>query len=319
MTNIKFTDDTERLKALELVFIEQSAQAMVLKKIRGISTMKKICEIAGVDTTYVYCHKNPSAEDKIKYEDFQRRVNLFAKTFKDYKSQISDAEEDYETQLEIATEQMFMLQVEKSELMNKLHQRNNKINDLSAELTHHQLIQSSDKMLSPTEQLNDNTINVISPDKTLMHNDQYEFYDSELRENAWTEAKEEFQQLMRRKIPQRVYICIGLPCSGKSDWVENKKGIAKDRHAVIIDATNLTAGERAQWITLARKAIDVKICAVRLVTDFSTIKERNSSSKRLTQNKFIEFEVLEKKRKQLKEVEIIFEDFDEMLVIRENS
>lgn len=315
MSKLKHTTDEERLTALENAFVKQSSEAIIIGKIRGIATMKAICKLANVDPTYAYGKNNPSPESLKKYKKFQEKVNTFAKTFIDHKNNILSNIEDNQDLLEAAREQLFNLKIENNTLINKLSKSETSKNNLQAELVQAQLLNNSNQVFSPSTLINDNTIHIISPDKTLQHNDQYQYFDIELRDKAWDSAKEEFQRLIRRKVPLRVYLLIGLPCSGKSTWVE-KLDVLRDRHTIIIDASNLKKGDRAQWINLARKNSNVKICAVMFLTDFLTIKERNA--KRHLQNKFIDVSILEAKRDRFEPVDIKFEDFDEMIIVRED-
>jgi len=165
--------------------------------------------------------------------------------------------------------------------------------------------------------MNQNTVNYISPDHGLQRNEQYEFYDAKLREKAWSDAKTEFIQLIRRDLPIRVYILIGLPCSGKTEWSKNLKNLMTDRHSIVVDATNLKVGDRAIWLNLANQGKNVKKCAVRFVTDFMTIRKRNEDEQRLSSGKRLALSILESKRNEFEEVNIVFEDFDEMIVVRE--
>ncbi|MBC3767281.1 MAG: hypothetical protein HRU18_22510 [Pseudoalteromonas sp.] len=310
----KFKSDKERLQALEAAFLSQTAEAFVKNKLRGIATMKVICKVADVDTTYVYGHKNPSPEDKKKYDAFVAKVNLFAETFKSRDKKIVSDEVDLEEQLQNARDNNFVLKYEVNELKIKLSNLNK---ELMGQKTNNVLSSVLGNPKSPASQLNENTISVVSPDIGLIHNNRYEFSNVKLREKAWREAKLHFQKLMKRSVPQRVFILIGLPSSGKSTWAQETRDFNKDRHSVIVDSTNLTKGERAQWIMLARKAKDVKICAVRFLVDFTTIKERNILNTQ--NNKFIDVEILEKKRDSIEEIDFEFEDIDEVIIVRHDQ
>lgn len=314
MSKSKHSSDEERLEALENTYITQTTESMIIGKIRGVATMKVICQIADVDTTYAYGKNNPTDKYLQKYKKFQKKVNDYAKSFKLHKANLLNNIDDNQDLLEAAREHLFNLKIENNSLLNKLQIANSRNTNLQTELLEAQLMNNKNHISQSMSQLNDNTINVISPDRTLQHNGQYQFFDIQLRNKAWNDAKEEFQRLMRRKIPQRIYLLVGLPCAGKSTWIDDRK-MLKDRHTVIVDATNLMKGDRAQWITLARKNHDVKICTVMFLTDFMTIKERNSQ--RHSQNKFIDVSVLESKRDKFEPIDIKFEDIDEMVIVRE--
>jgi hypothetical protein len=315
MPKNKITSDEDRLKELERVYTKQTTEALIIGKIREVATMKVICKIADVDPTYVYGKNNPTPEALKQYKKFQAKVNGFANTFKKHKANLSNIEDEKLDLLESAREHLFKLEIENTDLVNKLKESHEKQRNLQAEVLEAQLLNNSNKLSQPSSQLNSNTINVISPDATLQYNKHYEFFDDELKEKAWDEARETFQRLIKRKIPQRVYLLVGLPCSGKSEWAKAEK-VLHDRHTVVIDTTNLTKGERALWINLARKCQDIKVCAVVFLTDFLTIKERNIE--RLNQNKFIDVSILEAKKDKFEPVDIKFEDVDEMIIVRED-
>jgi predicted kinase len=315
MPKKQITSDEDRLKELERVYTQQTTEALITGKLRKVATMKTICTIANVDPTYVYGKNNPTPEALKKYLDFQEKVNDFAETFKNNKANLSSIEDEKLNLLESAREHLFKLEIENTDLVNKLKKAHEKQRNLQAEVLEAQVLNNSNKLSHPSSQLNSNTINVISPDDTLQYNKHYEFFDDELKEKAWDEAREKFQHLIKRKVPQRIYLLVGLPCSGKSEWAKAEK-VLHDRHAVIIDATNLTKGERALWINLARKGQDIKVCAVVFLTDFLTIKERNIE--RLNQNKFIDVSILEAKKDKSEPIDIKFEDVDEMIIVRED-
>lgn len=307
---LKPKDDNDRLNNLELAYTLKTAEAIRTGKLRTVATMDAICKLALVDPTYAYGHKNPSEKDLGRYKAFQKKVNDFAKDFKQLQKESENEVEENKDVLKAAREQLFKLAIEKNDLINKYQKLLKQNKNLESEALETQLTNTAS-----SSRVNENTINVICPDDTLTYNDQYNFYNNELREKAWNEARAKFQKLMKRKIAQRVFLLVGIPCSGKSTWIE-KRELISDRHAVIIDATNLTKGDRAEWIMLARKCADIKIRAVLFLTDFSTIKSRNSQ--RRNQGKYIDVSILEAKEKNLQLIDVRFEDFDEIEIIRED-
>lgn len=311
------TTDAERLQALQEVFIQQKVIALKEMKHRGIATVGRICQIANVDRTYLYDEKKSSSVDAFKaFESFRNKVLDFADEFKEIKAGIAKSDDELSKMYANSLETNLKLTIEKNQLRILLQDRNEVIQNLQSENTSLQAVNANTRISNSAEQMNQNTVHYISPDRALQHNEHYQFYDEKLRNQAWFDAKTEFSRLMRRKLPMRVYILIGLPCAGKTTWSDNRLGLKSDRHSVIVDATNLTVGDRAQWLGLARRAENVKVCAVRFVTDFITIRERNEL--RESSGKRLELSVLESKRDKLEEVDIVFEDFDEMLIVRDD-
>ena len=308
-------NNEERLKALEAVFAEQTAKAIAENKIRGIATMAVICDLAQVDTTYVYGHK-PGTEDELaQYKRFHQRVIKFSKHFMDRKKDINDLAVTTETKYQNSLEQNHALLKDKVRLEVQCGLLRDKNNKLMAEKVH---LQASGPDEGPKNivPITDVTVSIISPDDHLERDSRYRFHDKKRRDQAWSKARTEFARLMKRKMQQRVYLLVGPPCSGKSTWAE-KKNISPDRHAVIIDATNLTAGDRATWIVQAQKATDVKICVVHFLTAPTTLAARNLSEER--RYKKLDSDVLEEKIESLEEVDPNFEEVDEILYVRESN
>jgi AAA domain len=310
--------DAERLKALQEAFTQQKVIALQRMKLRGIATVGKVCEIANVDRTYLYNEEKSSSAEAFKaFETFKNEVLDFANEFKKIKAGKAESDDELSKKYSNSLETNLKLTTEKNQLRKLLQDRNDVIQKLQSENSSLHAVNANTRISNSAEQMNQNTVHCISPDRTLQHNEQYEFYDEKLKKKAWLDAKTEFSQLMRRKLPMRVYILIGLPCAGKTTWSDNRQGLKRDRHSVIVDACNLTAGERAQWLGLARRAENVKTCAVRFLTDLITIRERNEL--RESSGKRIDLPTLEVKRDNFEEVDIIFEDFDEMLIVRDDS
>lgn len=305
----------ERLKALEETFSEQSGIAVLKNKIRGIATMAKICELAQVDTTYVYGHKGGTDDELAGYEDFQKRVNKFNKNFVKNKKNIHALAVTAETKFLDSLEQNHNLEKEKAALVVQCGLLQGRIEKLMVEKAH-LFAENPSPVKDPEKlmQITDITTHIICPDEHLEIDGRYRYHNRKLRDQAWSKARAEFARFMKRKVKQRVYILVGPPNSGKSPWAA-KKNISPDRHAVIVDATNLTAGDRATWIVQAQKAIDVKICVVYFLTDILTLTARNSQRER----KKIDADVLQEKFESLEEVNPHFEEVDEILYVRESD
>ncbi|MDC9519658.1 hypothetical protein PSH55_00785 [Pseudoalteromonas sp. Angola-31] len=310
------TTDDERLQALKDAFIQQKVIALREMKHRGIATVGRICQVANVDRTYLYDDKKSSCVDAFKgFESFRNKVLDFANEFKEIKAGKSKSDDELSTMYSNSLETNLKLTIEKNQLRILLQDRNEVIQNLQFENTSLKAVNTNTRISNSAKQMNQNMVHYISPDRALQYNEHYHFYDENLRKKAWFDAKTEFSRLMLRKLPMRVYILIGLPCSGKTTWSDNRLDIKNDRHSVIVDATNLTMGDRALWLVLARRAENVKTCAVRFLIDFMAVRERNEL--RESSGKRLELSTLESKRDKLEEVDIVFEDFDEMLIVRE--
>ena len=82
---------------------------------------------------------------------------------------------------------------------------------------------------------------------------------------------------LKKTIPTRVYILVGLPGSGKTTWSENFK-FYLDKRSIVIDCCNLSYFERSDWVSLIKiSAPEASICAVYFDTPFEIILERNES------------------------------------------
>jgi hypothetical protein len=305
----------EKLKALEVTFAEQSAKAISGNKIRGIATLGKICELAQVDKTHVYGHTPCPPEIAKKYKDILERVQKFNADFLERKQKIAELGVSDDLKLRDAQEDNHTLKSEVTDLEARvqfLQRRNMELltkNTQLESISHLGNIQDEQ-----VTHLSDVTINIICPDDHLERDGRYRFHNEKKRDEAWKNAQTEFSKLMKRNIPQRVYLLLGPPCSGKSTWAKNKK-VNFDRHAVIVDTTNLKAGDRARWIVQANKASNVKICIVKFIVDDSILRARNA----LRHHKMLDAEVLQQKIDELENVDPVFEDIDEMLFVRSSD
>lgn len=313
----KLTTNAERLSALEKAFQEQVAKAYEEKKTNNIVSISALCKKTGVHRNYIYGNISMSDDDKKLFAAFRKKIDKFIADFQKERSDDAIDREDLGKQLAQAKEDSFALQEELSTLETTLASSLKRSEKLLAENT--QLRQMVHEVnTTPTEAkvlgLEGVTKNIICPDAKLEINGRYEFSNPKQRDIAWEESFVEFQKLMKRKVPQRVYLLVGPPCVGKSTWA-SKDNVTLDRHSVIIDATNLTVAERAQWLALIPRNTDVKVCIVRFLVDEMTLRSRNAERTL----KRIDVDVLEEKIKKTEEVNPRIERVDEVLYVRSDD
>lgn len=306
----------ERLQALEDVFEKQSAEAIRRSKVNKIVSLNVICELAGVPRNHVYGKTSPLEDIKEKYADFRRRVQGFIDAFNDGRKSAKSDTESEEAMLQQALEDNQLLKKELTDERAQNRLLRDRHNNLLAKNTHmEQMLVNPTKLNNQkVETLAGATKNIICPDDHLERNGRYEFNNPQQRNLAWEKAITEFITLMKRNVPQRIYLLCGPPCAGKSTWAKGDN-VAFDRHAVIVDATNLTAGDRAKWLAQIPHNKGVKVCVVRFLVDDMTLKSRNVQR----HHKQIDVDILERKIKSLEEVNPHFEAVDEMLFVRSDD
>lgn len=119
---------------------------------------------------------------------------------------------------------------------------------------------------------------IISPDVFRYIGSKYSFGDAEHNQKATNKAYDSLEKALSRDLKMRLYILVGLPCSGKSTWSENAE-MCSDRHPVVFDATNLSRVERLQVIHQVKRFKDLPICCVVFDTPMTEIRKRNSMNR----------------------------------------
>lgn len=126
---------------------------------------------------------------------------------------------------------------------------------------------------------------VVSPDNFRTVGGRYKIGSKAQENEAWGNAYKKLEELLSRKLRMRLYILVGLPCSGKSTWAEEGM-VATDRHPVIFDATNLTSFDRSRLVHSLSRFTDLPKVCVYFETDMEIIRERNrtlrTSGKQMT-------------------------------------
>lgn len=119
---------------------------------------------------------------------------------------------------------------------------------------------------------------IISPDDYFVTNGEYRFFDDELRHKAWLRAYDDLELALARSYQKRLYILVGLPCSGKSTWAR-QADLPQDRHPIIFDATNILRHLREDLLHRVKRFDGVRRCCVYFDTSRELIMSRHLSER----------------------------------------
>ena len=311
----------EKRTALTTAFERLKIRALATGKI-SICSIKKICKEADVSDTYLYTDKLGSEKDNAKYHKIRDEILAFKKSFKDG---IQDIQID--TELGRAQEEKIKLKNERDSahlqylevlqqvegLKRMVIQQKKRIKENADEAVSVAAI-NIQKSKYDSKAPSFPQVNIVSPDSHLLVGGKYCFDDKNLRNLAWRTSVHQFEELLKRPLSQRVYILVGPPCAGKSEWCKTSD-YYPDRHPVVVDSTNLTKSVRANWFNVIYKykhKNDIKMCAVFFDVPFDVLQKRNNMR---SPDKRLDDELLLTKLKTLEPVDI-YEGFDEIKVIR---
>lgn len=308
----------EKIAALRDAFERLKVRAIATGNLNECS-IRKVCDKANVSNSYLHTSRLKDKNTNKRYHSVKDDIVSFREGFANNSTQSElslaiAAKDEMKGERDKAHVDYRASRKEISGLKNQLKVANDKLqaqNYLAVDIAHSNLQakNSQKNQLSITSEPK-----VVSPDTHLYKNGQYSFTDKNLRDAAWRTARHDFEGLLKRNLPTRVYILVGAPCSGKTFW-SKQSNYYQDMHIVAIDATNLTKSDRAAWFSLIYKhkhQVDIKVCAVFFDTPYVVLMERNNKrppDKRLTD------EELQEKFNKLEPVDV-FEDFDEIMVVR---
>jgi len=275
----------QRLAKLREVFGRRQELARRSGKKHDVS-IAKICAEAGVDKVYLHGYRlNEDSPERAEYLAFKQEVLDFQKNLSagyeksEDKRQLEELRQRYAALLSDCEPLQRELAYYKKQSSNELgeldHNRSRmtqllaKVAELEDELAHTK--QKGNLAGAITGRLKKH---VVSPDNFRTVGGRYKF-GSQVHENeAWGQAYKKLEELLSRKLKMRLYILVGLPCSGKSTWAEDGV-VATDRHPVIFDATNLTNVDRYRFVHSLSRFTDLPKTCVYFDTDMEIIRERN--------------------------------------------
>jgi predicted kinase len=318
----------ERLSALREAFGRRKEIARGSGKKHDVS-ITKICADAKVDKVYLFGHrlqdgdKNKGAYLKLRDDILKFQENLAAGAEKSQdKRDAEELEEKYNALLadvEPLQRDLAYLRAqssndagERSRTRNRETELLARIAQLESDLSHAPKATNLSGGIAARVQTH-----VVSPDAFRIVGGKYRVGSKKHEAEAWAKAYEKLEELLSRKLKMRLYLLVGLPCSGKSTWAQ-EGSLRTDRHPVIFDATNLTSMDRARLVSSLARFKDLPKTCVYFDTDMAIIRERNRTLR--TADKRMSDDDLSRMRDQLERPDPYEEAWiDELIVVRHHG
>lgn len=275
----------QRLAKLREVFGRRQEIARRSGKKHDVS-IAKIAKEAGVDKVYLHGYRlNEDSPERAEYLAFKQEVLDFQRSLVAGLEKSEDKRE-----IEELKQRYKALQADCEPLQRELaYYKAQSRNDLG-ELDHNRA--RTTQLLAKVAELDDELAqyrkqgnaagaiagrvqkHVVSPDHFRTVGGKYKFGSKAHENEAWGKAYKQLEELLSRKLKMRLYILVGLPCSGKSTWAE-ESSVATDRHPVIFDATNRSSVDRYRFVHSLSRFTDLPKVCVYFDTDMEVIRERN--------------------------------------------
>jgi hypothetical protein len=314
-----------RLLALREAYGELKARAIQTNKVNECS-ITKVAERAGVNKMYLTGNKR-FAECGVadKYRAIGQAVLRFREDFKAGKILSDDQNKIKALEAELdkvkASFYPYFLQIESNKSAAesdraKLREAEDRITLLQAKIVEIETQDFAASGIKAASAFSERLVRtIISPDKHLMVNGEYRFRDENLQNQSWLKSYDELEEALSRSYAKRLYVLVGLPCSGKTTWA-GKSDLYPDRHSIIFDATNLTRYDRENLIHRFKRFSNVRKCCVYFDTPIVVIRDRNSNNR--TRDKQLLDEEIDVKMHELQPPDPYKEKWiEEMIVVRD--
>jgi hypothetical protein len=287
-------------------------------------SINKICDHAGVPKAYLHGHRlqddNP---DKAAYLKLKDEINSFRDKFK------SSNDISVEKRELIELQKRYDVLKKSISPMEQELQRSKKMESIASE-SNNDSMNSKTQMLAKIQQLQEQleaaptstnvvgamqrrvTRSIVSPDKYRMVAGRYQMGNKKVEQETWTQTYKTLNNLLSRPLKMRLYVLVGLPCSGKTTWAE-KADLESDRHPVVFDATNLKEADRARLVASLCQYEDLSKYCVFFDVDMADIRRRNRETR--TSDKQITDDDLTIMNQELEKPDPYSEEWIEHLVV----
>jgi len=287
-------------------------------------SINKICENAGISKSYLHGHRLKDDDpDKTAYLKLKDEINTFRGNFKSSnivsveKSELNELQKRYDSLLKSV-----------NPLVRELQQL--KQSESAASGSYKDSMDSKTLLLAKIQQLEEqlaaaptsaNVVgamqrrvarSIVSPDKYRMVAGRYQMGNKKSEQEAWTQTYKTLDNLLSRPLKMRLYILVGLPCSGKTTWAENSD-LEGDRHPVVFDATNLKEADRARLVASLGRYEDLSKYCVYFDVDMGDIRRRNRETR--TADKQITDDDLAVMKQELEKPDAYTEEWIEHLIV----
>lgn len=275
----------QRLAKLREVFGRRQEIARRSGKRHDVS-IAKIAAEAGVDKVYLHGYRlNENLPERAEYLAFKQEVLDFQRSLVAGLEKSEDKRE-----IEELNQRYKALQADCEPLQRELAYYKAQSSNNFGEMDHNRA--RTTQLLAKVAELDDELAqyrkqgnaagaiagrvqkHLVSPDHFRTVGGKYKFGSKAHENEAWGKAYKQLEELLSRKLKMRLYILVGLPCSGKSTWAEDS-AVATDRHPVIFDATNLSNVDRYRFVHSLSRFTDLPKVCVYFDTDMEIIRERN--------------------------------------------
>ena len=285
----KTVSHADKLQNLRVEFGRAQERARAKGSVNECS-INKICKHADVPKNYLLGHRLQDGDaNKTEYLKLADEINEFRETFQPStettaeRQELIDLTKKYENlanSINPLTKKL--LELEESErTVSKIHRSSvdtatmyvAKIKQLEELL---EAAPSGTNVAGAMQRAV--TRQIVSPDTYRMAGGRYQKGDRKAEQDVWKEAYNSLDNLLSRPLKMRLYILVGLPCSGKSTWANNAD-LESGRHPVVFDATNLKMSSRTQIIASLGRFEDLPKYCVYFDVDMAEIKRRNRETR----------------------------------------
>lgn len=328
MTEVK-RSHKERQAKLREIFGKRKEIARQSGKKHDVS-IAKICKEADVDKTYLFGHRlkddSPDKQEYLAIRDdiieFQRNLGEGLEK-SDNQNELVTLTAKYEALLSDVEPLQRQLAYYKVDANNTLGEINKRGDILTNLLARNAQLQAQLEILPRATNVTGGTSarvqrNVVCPDDFRIVGGKYLKGTQASENEAWASAYKKLEELLARDLKMRLYILVGLPCSGKSTWVR-ECNLVSDRHPVIFDATNLSSVERFRLVTSISRFSDIPKTCVFFDTDMEIIRERNRTHRATSEKRMTDMDLTLMKSR-LERPDVYEEKWiDELVVVRHHE